>query len=268
MNAIWGTNFSAQLLDACRVLFPGALIQQPFLEQLHQQSLKSAYRSLAKEYHPDSCAGLPDTIRNVETFRKATAAYELLSGFVRKRDAISTQHAFRSPGRPLFVTSTHQRPHLQGAHRGFRQRGQFVKPARNPSEQYYEGPLPTIPLKIGLYLYYRSVVSYEAVVRAIIWQRDMRPPFGELASAWGWLAPCDISVIRSATDIPGLFGERAIQLGLLSEAQARVILTHQKTLQLPLGSYFVGTGLVGERDLSRYLRELSLHNRETARGNR
>lgn len=265
MNSIWMTNSSSQLLDACRVLFPGATVQHPFLEQLHLQGLKSAYRTLAKEYHPDSCTRLPDTIRSVESFRKATAAYELLSGFIRKRDAISTQHPFRSPGRPLFVTSAHQWTHLQGAHRGFRQRGQFVKPARNPSEQYYDGPLPTIPLKIGLYLYYRSVISYEAVVRAIIWQRDMRPPFGELASAWGWLASNDISVIRSATDIPGLFGERAIQLGLLSEAQVRVILTHQKTLQLPLGKYFVGTGLVGEKELARYLRELSLHNRETAR---
>jgi hypothetical protein len=240
-------------------------IQQPFLEQLHLQSLKSAYRTLAKEYHPDSCAGLPDTLRNVDSFRKATAAYELLSGFIRKRDAISSQQAYRSPGRPLFVASSQHRTHLQATHRGFRQRGHFVKPARNPSEQYYEGPLPTIPLKIGLYLYYRSVISYEAVVRAIIWQRDMRPPFGELASAWGWLAPYDISVIRSATDIPGLFGERAIQLGLLSEAQVRVILTHQKTLQLPLGRYFVGTGLVGEGEMGRYLRELSLHNRQAAR---
>ncbi len=265
MNVNWGTNFSSELLDACRVLFPGAPVQHPFLEQLHLQGVKSAYRTLAKEYHPDSCGGHPNVAHHTDRFRKATAAYELLSGFIRKRDAISVQRTTPSPGRPLFVAPTHQRPHPHGPHRGFRQRGQFVKPSRNPREQYYDGPFPTIQLQIGLFLYYRSVISYEAVVRAIMWQRDMRPPFGELASAWGWLAANDISVIRSATDIPGLFGERAIQLGLLSEAQVRVILTHQKTLQLPVGRYFVGTGLIGERELHRHLRELALHNREVAR---
>lgn len=265
MNGISSANASPQLLDACRVLFPDALIQPVFLDQLHAQQLKSTYRSLAKEYHPDSCAGLPDTTRQADQFRRVTSAYELLTGYIRKRDSLPLQQAFWSKARHPAPASPFQRPHVHGTARPFRPRYSSGKPARNPDEQYYDGPLPTFPLKIGLYLYYRSAVSYQAVVRAIIWQRDMRPPFGELAAAWGWLDPYFVSVIRSATEIPGTFGERAVKLGLLSEAQVRVILTHQKMLQLPVGRYFVDRGLLREYELRAYLHEQNLHNRAVAR---
>jgi hypothetical protein len=261
-----GTYSPSQLFDACRVLFPEAPIQQVFLEQLHQQNLKSAFRALAKEYHPDSRIGAYDSTRHTDTFRRVTAAYEMLSGFIRKRDKVYTLQ-FPSQTGAHMATSHHHHPGPTG-NRGFRARTHFNKAARSPNEHYYSGPLPTIPLQIGLYLYYRSAVSYQAVVRAIMWQRDMRPPFGELASAWGWLDPYYISVIRSATDIPGTFGERAIKLGLLTDKQVKFILTHQKTMQVPLGRYFLIHGLLSRYELEKYLREHSLHNREIARGGR
>ena len=261
-----GTYSPSQLFDACRVLFPDAPIQQLFLEQLHQQNLKSAFRALAKEYHPDSRVGANDSPRHTDTFRRVTAAYEMLSGFIRKRDKRYILPFSPQTGSHV-VTPHHRQPGTTGS-RGFRGRHHFGKTARNPGEQYYSGPLPTIPLKIGLYLYYRSAVSYQAVVRAIIWQRDMRPPFGELACAWGWLDPYYISVIRSATDIPGTFGERAIRLGLLTDKQVKFILTHQRTMQVPLGRYFLIHGLLSRIELEKYLREQALHNREAAREGR
>ena len=261
MNNI-GPYSPTQLFDACRVLFPNAPIQQMFLEQLQQQSLKSAFRALAKEYHPDVHCGLHDGARHADSFRRVTAAYEMLSRFIRERDRVYVL-PFPSQAASHPAASTHQRPPGQAA-RGYRHRPHYGKSVRNPHEHYYSGPIPTIPLKIGLYLYYRSAVSYQSVVRAIMWQRDMRPPFGELASAWGWLDPYYISVIRSATDIPGTFGERAIKMGLLNENQVKFILTHQRTMQAPLGRYFVSHGLLSRYELENYLRDHSRHNWEVA----
>lgn len=263
MNGISISYSSSQLFDACRLLFPGAQVQEGFLHQLHQHNVKTAYRGLAKEYHPDSRIGKADTARHTDIFRRVTSAYELLSGFIRERDSLAVQPTLRPQPRSH---SQYQRSYTQPGNRAYRPRPHVAKNVRLANEQYYNGQLPTIPLKFGLYLYYRSVVSYQAVVRAIIWQRDMRPPFGELACAWGWLDPFFISVIRSATDIPGSFGERAIHLGLMSESQVKVILMHQKTMQLPVGRYFVDKGLMSEFELRKYLREHSQHNRVVARG--
>jgi len=250
---------SAQLLDACRLLFPGTLVHPLFLEQLDLQHLKSAFRARAKEYHPDSCIDLADSAHHAEQFRLVTAAYEQLAAHLQEKGALMLRHS-KPAGRPLTHSGFHPRSST-----ALRPRYNPRQNARKQGEQYYHGPLPTFRVKTGLYLYYRSAVSYQDLVKAIIWQRAMRPPFGELACSWGWLTPYFVSVICSATDIPGSFGERALKLGLLNESQIRVILLHQRTLQSPIGRYFVENGIIAERELHNYLRELVQHNKSVQR---
>jgi hypothetical protein len=253
-----------QLFDACRVLFPGALIEHEFLRLLQLQSVKSGYRKLAKKYHPDCCSFLHDTSQMAEMFQKVNLAYQLLCSYIRDRDLALAHRPYARPS----ATMRDTKPRKPGAESAFRPRQQNsrpAKPARNPSDVYYDGPLPDLPLKLGLFLYYKGVVPYSAVVKALIWQRDMRPPIGELAVAWGWLEPYFISVIQSATEISGNFGERAVQLGLLPQSQIAVLVLQQKLMQAHTGTYFVGKGYVTEYELNQYLRELIQFNKQRTR---
>lgn len=256
-------NFTqAQVVEACRTLFPGALIQQEFLQQLHPVTVKRSYRKLAMVYHPDHCTEASYTSHAAEMFRRVNGAYELLTSFIRERDLKAT--APRAPYRSPLAShpgTQETRSRQQWGERVFRPRSFQPKPMRKPDDVYYEGPLPTFRLKLGLFLYYQGVIPYSAVVKALIWQRDMRPPIGQLAVAWGWLEPHFISVIRAATEIPGTFGERAVRLGLLTEAQMGVLLLHQKMMQTHIGKYFVYQGYLSEWDLNRHLREFHQFNK-------
>lgn len=228
-----------ELMDACRILFPTADINRDFLCYIQPEGLKNAYRNRAWECHPDACGDDADQTRRTELFRRSVEAYKLLDGYVK----------MRTPGLKL----RHSRPHKKTF--------ATVTPARRaPDEQYYQGPFPTIELKLGLYLYYRGIFSYQEVVRAIMWQRDLRPPLGDFARQWGWLTEADVSAILAATEIVGSFGERAVAVGLLTQSQLNLILLHQRSMQQPIGRYFVTRSLLSELALRQHLRDLARHN--------
>lgn len=230
----------AELMDACRILFPTADISRKFLYYIQPDGLKNAYRNRAWECHPDACKRDNDQFRRTELFRRSADAYKLLNEYLK----------VRKPAIPLRCTSSSLKPLTP----------QIII-ERVEGEQYYDGPMPTIELKLGLFLYYSGAISYQAVVRALMWQRDQRPPLGDFACKWGWLGEEDVSAILSATHIVGSFGERALALGFLTESQLNIILLHQKSLQQPIGRYLVARSLLSELSLQHNLRELARHNR-------
>lgn len=231
----------SQLIDACRILFPSAEISREFLGYIQPEGLKNAYRNRAWECHPDACDLNGDQAGRTELFRRSVEAYQLLNDYLK----------VRKPAIPLRISSE-PKPSYP--------RIKIIE--RAEGERYYEGPFPTIELKTGLFLYYKGAVSYEALIRALMWQRDLRPPLGDFARQWGWLSNEDVSTILGATHIVGSFGERAIALGLLTQSQLNIILLHQKSLQQPIGRYFVTRSLLTELDLRHHLHELARHNRE------
>jgi len=231
-----------ELLDACRILFPSAEVNLQFLSYIQQEGLKNAYRTRAWEYHPDACPVDEDRLVRAELFRRSTEAYKLLSSYLKNRKPVITIRKVPQRPKPVFV-------HVE-------------KAGKVEGEHYYEGPFPAIELKLGLFLYYSRAVSYQAVVRAMMWQRGLRPPIGEYARRWGWLDEHDVKTIVAATEIVGSFGERALALGLLSQSQLNIILLHQRSCQQPIGRYFVEQGLLSELMLRHYLREMEKHNKQ------
>ncbi len=237
------------LMDACRVLFPSAVITSSFLEYMQQDGLKNAYRNRAWEHHPDSVESTSSE-NSGEQFRRTVEAYKLLDNYIKSRK--TPMPTLRSQKkRPVFLKPTEP----------------FRLKEKAPDETYYEGDLPTFELKTGLFLYYSGAVSYEALVRALVWQREMRPPIGDFGKQWGWLTDRDIALILRATDIVGTFGERAVELGLLSKSQMNLLLLQQRAMQKPIGKYFTGNSLLTEYMLKRHLKELAVHN-EMARASR
>lgn len=254
-------NFSnLQICEACRVLFPNAPIHHEFIYQLRLQNVKKSFRELAKRHHPDSYPEHPDIPCDAGLFRKASQAYQLLCTYIRERDLTAASRP--QPRAPDAQQDNNWWAKQQPAERVFRRRPRHVKPMRSADDVYYDGPLPTFRLKLGLFLYYRGVVPYSSVVKALIWQRDMRPPIGDLAVAWGWLEPHFVSVIRSATELTGSFGEKAVDLGLLTRSQIGVLLLHQRLMQAHVGRYFVSKGYLTEKELGQYIHEHTIFNEQ------
>lgn len=234
------THNESRVVDACRVLFgPDIEVTREFLNYLQPEGVRNAYRKRARQCHPDAARTSPNQQKLTELFRRSVEAYEVLNGFLRDRQV------------PAALKMTGAR------------KTQSATPTKLPratNERYYNGPLPTHELKIGLYLYYCGAVSYQALVRSLLWQRSLRPPLGEFACSWGWINQQDVTRVLSATHLVCPFGQRALKLGLLNQSQLNILLLHQRFIQQPVGRYFIQHRILTEADLLRHLRELARHN--------
>ncbi len=236
-----------EIINACRILFgPGVDVTREFLHYLQPEGVRHAYRKRARECHPDAVGKQGNQDKRTELFRRSVEAYELLNDFLRNRKSTI----------PLRPPSYHKSTRPQPVRRS------QIKVERATNEKYYNGPLPSLRLKLGLYLYYCGAVSYQALVRSLLWQRNQRPPLGEFACSWGWIDKEAVSVILGATHLGGHFGERAVKLGLISESQLKILLLQQRFIQQPIGRYFIQNSLLTESELLRHVKELARHNEQ------
>lgn len=127
-------------------------------------------------------------------------------------------------------------------------------------ENFSTGEMPQKRLQLGMYLYHKGIISYQALARALAWQRSCRPPFGELAKLWGFMTEAGIQATLRDRQTAGKFGERAMALGHLRQDQRGVVALHQMTLQPAIGRYFVANRIVTERQLLQFLAEMARHN--------
>ncbi len=224
---------------ACRVLFGSDLnLNRSFLQYLQPSGAHSAFRKQAKTTHPDSCQKVAHEKQNkVRLFQDLNHAHQLVQNYLRQRDLLSARSS-SVPNKP-------------------------PRPTRSTTGRAYsrteQGPLPTRPMQFGLYLYYRGLIPFKTLFKALAWQRRQRPAMGQIAIRWGWLNEQDVKQILACRKI-GPFGERAEYLGLLSSLQVRAILLHQRTRQDKLGSYFIEQGLFSHAQINRLLGDLSEHN--------
>ncbi|NDY41664.1 J domain-containing protein [Dissulfurirhabdus thermomarina] len=226
-TAGWPTQ--AQALRACRVLFgPEVRLSPEFLRLLSPEGLKAAYRRMVLRHHPDRSGG------GAAAFLQVREAYTLLDAYLTGGNG---------NGRGL------RRPR-GGSTGGGRAAGLF-----------HRGPVPRRPLPLGLYLYYRGRVPYEAVLEALAWQALRRPRIGELAAARGWLTAAQVARVLRAARAGGRFGERAVTLGLLARAQVQRLLAEQQARQPPIGTYFVERRLLARDELEALARDQRRHNR-------
>ncbi len=236
----------AEVFRACRTLFgPELQLNRDFLHYLQPSGVRTAYRKKAKQTHPDRFAVSTSHIREKQQrlFQDLNHAHETLQKFLKQRQLPPNSNSYRGtcPNYP------------QGqAHRR--------RPDGPPRNNYYRGPLPPRPLQFGLFLYYRGVIPFNAVISAIAWQRQQRPVLGEIARRWGWLSDQQIKQILAYRNGGCKFGERAEQLGLLSSLQVRAIVLHQRSRQRQMGLYFIEQGFFDAETLNLLLDKLAEHN--------
>ncbi|CAH2032525.1 hypothetical protein [Trichlorobacter ammonificans] len=245
-----------QPADAVRILFGEATD----LRRVTPAEVKSAFRRRVRTLHPDSaCATSPCCGEAVSSL---VSARDILIEHLRTAQEKAArltaaghrqQAATASPSRPARPTIVRPRPVTE-------------KLPRKEHERYYTGVFPTYKLKFGQFVYCAGEVSWQDLVRGMRWQRDQRPAYGEIAKAWGWMTDKDIQAVRAATEIPGMFGERAVALGLLTEKQAAFLVRHQHHCQPRLGQYFVKERILLTADVNRLLAAMQRHNASIERG--
>jgi hypothetical protein len=254
-------HFSKSLLfDAYFVLFGKHDTRANVMQVFQQSDLKSAYRDAVRASHPDLNPGMNTELINAK-FRKVTAAYELLNDFLAARETTRVTASQFGPSTVYKQATTNASP--PPPHRNTNSAKIHREPIRpkNQNHHYYDGLMPTIGLKIGLFLYYSKKVSFEDLTESLVWQRNMRPPIGELAVQWKWLHKHFVSVILGNVETSGQFGERAVKMGLLKETQVNVLLRQQSFMQKPLGHFFIANRILTPQDIKESLAVMNMHNR-------
>ena len=249
MNAVTET----QVVTACRTLFGGNVdVSRDFLYKYIQPSgVKSAYRKKAKENHPDLFAADPLPVQQKQTalFREILHAYDVLNLFFKQRET----HAVRPAARP--------RPHAHPRPAAQQDASSEKRAAAGSGDQlYYKGHVPNRTLQIGQYLYYRGKITFNSLIKALMWQRKQRPSIGDIALQWGLLDRAKVDKIFNEASGPRLFGEKAVELGFLTVFQVNAILLYQRSQQLRLGDYFIQQDQLRQEELELLARELNEHN--------
>jgi hypothetical protein len=292
-------NYEQTLITSFKALFPDAPLSSNTLTALEIQDLKDAYRRLAKKYHPDVAGKntvysrtFTDIVASYEiltrfvveqkmnatkvsTHQRTASSY----GSRQSRSAPSgtgqggrnwrfTQGTYESgpastKGEQSQASGSSAEPG-DSARRQSRKSQAFVQqPPPDPGmkhEYFHKGDMPQQRMQLGMYLYHKGIISYQALVRALAWQRSCRPPFGELAKAWGFMTDAGVQATLRDVNATGKFGDRAMALGHLRKDQRGVVVLHQLSLQPAIGRYFVANRIVTEQQLLQCLAEMSRHN--------
>lgn len=246
-----------EVVQACQTLFGKKIdISKDFLYKYIQPSgVKSAYRKKAKKNHPDLFASDPVSVQQKQTvlFREILGAYDILTLFFKQRE--------EGAGKP------HAKPDSRKTEAHDAQYDSAGCP-RSGDDTFYRGVVPHRTLQIGQYLYYRGKINFGALIAALMWQRKQRPSIGDIALEWGLLDRAKVDRIFGQCGRPRLFGEKAVELGLLTVFQVNTILLYQRSHQSRLGNYFIENKLLTPSVLDAMVRELKQHNASILAGSR
>jgi len=273
-----------ELFRSCEIIFgPELTISREFLDYLQLSGIKSAYRKRAMETHPDRAALENDRVQRQrhDLFHSVQEAYENLITFL---DAKEKGYCLPPPARqaqprtqpPRPAPPKPQRPQQAkpsqasaGAHQQTRANTQtkagFGNTSSQPSmfwdtESLYQGPLPNRRLLLGHFLYYSGLINWRTIIQALIWQRTERPRLGEIGQRFGLLNETDVVHILRNRPTLQPFGQTAMDMGLLSQPQLQMLVSHQKRLQKKFGEFFLEKRILEPNELRALLQQYQEHN--------
>ncbi len=204
------------------------------MKSLDQRILKSAFREKVMHFHPDRAGvlGLDEGVLD-ELFKRLHGAYRLLNSIVVDKSVL--------------VHGTVRRPAPRRAHTA-------------PSRTFYRGRTPETKLKFAQFLYYNGVIDWQSMIDAVTWQLNVRPKIGEIGRAYKFFDHSGvISVIREKKRAE-FFGGAALRMGMVSRFQLNAMIGKQKSLNYPIGRYFLEKGVFSSRDLETLLDRSRRHN--------
>ncbi len=235
-----------ELYKACNILFgPEVDVTFDFLQYIQHSGVKSAYRRLARITHPDVAVEEGGGASS-ERFIKASWAYESLSEYIKSRELSPVPGMFQSAGQDTVRRSD---------------RKDSESAQGKPMGNCFRGDMPARRLMFGEFLFYCGAVSWESLIKAIVWQRNQRPRLGDLASKWGWIGQQDVSRILRSREYGETIGEVLIRLGICTSLQVRALLRTQRKMQKPFGEFFIDNGYLARGHVNSVLyKEFLKHN--------
>ena len=99
-------------------------------------------------------------------------------------------------------------------------------------------------LLFGEFLFFSGEISWDAIFKALAWQRRQRPKLGEYALRWGWAKNRHVTDALKSRNRGELMGEAMVRLQFCTGLQVRSILRAQSARQKPIGEFFAREGLV------------------------
>ena len=238
-----------ELFDACLVLFgPETTVSEEYLKYLRPAGLKSAYRKIALETHPDRARTLGKRASELNSrFAEVSLAYHKLNTAI-KEDGILL--ADPPPDYRSSDVSEEPPPRKQ------------KRPRAKTADHYFTGTRPKRHLLFGQFLFYSGLVSWKTYIQALLWQRRQRPLLGQIAMDWGMLTLPDIRQILASRKLGEKFGESAVRQGYLKAYNLLALLGKQRRLQSRLGEYFLQNGWLTDRQIEILLKMQQRHNHQ------
>ena len=86
------------------------------------------------------------------------------------------------------------------------------------------------------------------------------PKLGELGQRFGLLTEKDVLQLLKNRPTLQPFGKTATDMGLLTDAQLRMLIFHQKRLQRKFGEFFIEKKIMGPEKLRILLQQYQKHN--------
>jgi hypothetical protein len=207
------------------------------LRSLRPEGLKDIYRRRLLDTHPDRARILGCSPEELHGRTLAVnEAYELLQRAIQAKWA-----ALDSVDDTTFAA---------------RRADRSVEPIR------YTGSVPARPLRLGEYLYYRGVISWQELIEALCAQRRRRPLLGQLAIRLRFLTREDVAHIRRRQSPHEKFGETAVRLGLITHGQLAILLGRQLGLGHRFGHYLAQNGVLSQARIDQLVEDHRRHTRQ------
>ncbi|OGP40477.1 MAG: hypothetical protein A2324_00200 [Candidatus Raymondbacteria bacterium RIFOXYB2_FULL_49_35] len=235
------------LLSNCRELFNSEVnICLDFIRHLQVDGLKSAYREKVKQCHPDKARALgvsSDILKR--TFVRISNAYETVLPYVTGEKDINR------------LITQQKKPSLR--HDADQRQGQEQSVKKR--DLWHTGSMPRKKLRLGTFLYYKRLISWQTLQEAIAWQRSHRPLIGQLALNYNFISVNDLNTIFLNVAPGESLCAVAKRLGKLTDHQIQTLLNKQASYNFRIGRFFIEMGLFSEREIAALLGSCTGHNR-------
>lgn len=200
------------------------------------QNVKKAFRKKVKSVHPDKATFLGISEKELTSkFQVINEAYNLLLELLDHKEQIIVRIISKSS------------------------RGNYTRDF-SALKRFYKGNLPGRQLRFAEFLFYSKVINFHTLIKAIVWQRNTRPLFGQLATELGYISPDDIPFIIRNKQRSELFGKTAFRLGLLSPYQLSILRQKQKKINCYIGEYFTNEKILNHYEIRKFLHKQRRHN--------
>lgn len=229
----------SEIFDACNILFSDRYaVNSSFVKQVDMDMLKKAYRQKVLKYHPDTYSGNdPQKMKHRQDyFVKIVDAYELLVKFILTRKHTDTTKKEKKHSEPSSNNFTYDK-----------------------SKKLF---IPKKKLKFAEFLYYNKIITWDELIKSIVWQRQQRDKLGEIALRWKYLRNNELKILGKYKKYNELIGEVFLRFNRISSFQLRTLLYQQQREQPRIGEFFLSNRKISGYDVDRYVYLLNQHNSE------